>query len=100
VEDPVDRVNAGDPGAAGFLLCIVAAGVHDPLELRRGFVELDVDYTGDALDVGFNVTYLLDVLSNLKTENVRAEFGDANSSALISVPDDERFKYVVMPMRI
>ena len=69
-------------------------------EQEEAVEELDVDYTGDALDVGFNVTYLLDVLSNLKTENVRAEFGDANSSALISVPDDERFKYVVMPMRI
>jgi DNA polymerase-3 subunit beta len=69
-------------------------------EQEEAVEELDVDYSGDALDIGFNVTYLLDVLGNLKTESVRVEFGDANSSALISVPGDDGFKYVVMPMRI
>ncbi|HYF57935.1 MAG TPA: DNA polymerase III subunit beta [Burkholderiaceae bacterium] len=69
-------------------------------EQEEAIEELDVDYDGDALDIGFNVGYLLDVLGNLKTESVRAEFGDANSSALISVPGDDGFKYVVMPMRI
>lgn len=62
--------------------------------------EVEIDYDFDALDVGFNVTYLLDVLSNLKTEKVRWAVGDANSSALITLPDDDNFKYVVMPMRI
>jgi DNA polymerase-3 subunit beta len=69
-------------------------------EQEEAVEELDVDYGGDALDIGFNVTYLLDVLDNLKTEQVKVEFGDANSSALISVPGDDGFKYVVMPMRI
>ncbi len=69
-------------------------------EQEEAIEEIDVDYTGEALDVGFNVSYLLDVLSNLHSESVRAEFGDSNSSALISVPGDEAFKYVVMPMRI
>ena len=69
-------------------------------EQEEAVEELDVEYAGDPLDIGFNVTYLLDVLGNLKTEQVRAEFGDANSSALISVPGDDGFKYVVMPMRI
>lgn len=63
--------------------------------------ELDVDYTHEALDVGFNVTYLLDVLSNVKTETVRwSVMPDSNASALITLPDDDQFKYVVMPMRI
>jgi len=69
-------------------------------EQEEALEELDVDYAGEPLDIGFNVTYLLDVLGNLKTEQVKVEFGDANSSALISVPGDEGFKYVVMPMRI
>ena len=69
-------------------------------EQEEAVEELDVDYAGDPLDIGFNVTYLLDVLGNLKTEQVKVEFGDANSSALISVPGDDGFKYVVMPMRI
>ena len=63
--------------------------------------ELDVDYDGDALDIGFNVHYLLDVLSNQKTENIILNLGNsANQSVLITVQDDEAFKYVVMPMRI
>jgi len=62
--------------------------------------ELEIDYAGDALDIGFNVTYLLDVLANLKTEQVAFALGDALGSALVTVPDSDRFKYVVMPMRI
>ena len=44
--------------------------------------------------------YLLDVLNNLDTEEVDCAVGDANSSMLISVPENKDFKYVVMPMRI
>jgi len=62
--------------------------------------ELAVDYTGEALDIGFNIVYLLDVLNNLDTEEVDCAVGDANSSMLISVPGNKDFKYVVMPMRI
>ncbi|KAM9994459.1 hypothetical protein ACTFIZ_012877 [Dictyostelium cf. discoideum] len=54
-----------------------------------------IEYQRDALDIGFNVTYLLDVLANLKTEKIQFSLGDSNSSALITVPDDEHFKYVV-----
>jgi DNA polymerase III subunit beta len=46
------------------------------------------------------VTYLLDVLNNLKCDQVNIALGDSNSSALISIPDNGDFKYVVMPMRI
>jgi DNA polymerase-3 subunit beta len=62
--------------------------------------EIEVDYNGESLDIGFNVTYLLDVLNNLKAEKVRVSLGDALGSALITLPDSDRFKYVVMPMRI
>ncbi len=62
--------------------------------------ELEVGYTGDPLDIGFNVTYLLDVLQNQTAERVLFAFGDANSSALVTVPDRDDYKYVVMPMRI
>ena len=62
--------------------------------------ELEVDYQGDTLDVGFNITYLLDVLNNVSSETVNFAFGDANSSALVTLPGNDRFKYVVMPMRI
>ena len=61
---------------------------------------LDVAYKGDALDIGFNVNYLLDALNNVGGTDVECLFGDAASSALISFPSEAEFKYVVMPMRI
>lgn len=62
--------------------------------------ELEIDYAKDALDIGFNVTYLIDVLNNVSDENINFSFADANSSCLITVPNDDNYKYVVMPMRI
>ncbi|MFA5081451.1 MAG: DNA polymerase III subunit beta [Hydrogenophilaceae bacterium] len=62
--------------------------------------EIEIDYSYEPLDIGFNVQYLQDVLNNLDCESVRCLFGDANSSMLITVPGDENFRYVVMPMRI
>ena len=62
--------------------------------------ELEVDYDGDAIDIGFNVTYLIDVLANMGQEMVKLELQDSSASVLISVPGHPGFKYVVMPMRI
>jgi len=62
--------------------------------------EVEVKYNGDALDIGFNVNYLLDVLNNVAGNELECAFGDASSSALISYASEKGFKYVVMPMRI
>ena len=62
--------------------------------------ELEVDYSGDAIEIGFNVTYLIDVLANSPHEMVKLELQDSAASALFSIPDLPGFKYVVMPMRI
>lgn len=62
--------------------------------------ELELDYAGDTLDIGFNVTYLIDVLNNTNSEKIAFSFADANSSCLITVPGNNHYKYVVMPMRI
>src|SRR5712692_4936413 len=62
--------------------------------------ELEVRYAGDALDIGFNVNYLLDVLNNVSGKELECAFGDSSSSALISYASEKGFKYVVMPMRI
>jgi DNA polymerase III subunit beta len=62
--------------------------------------ELEVDYNGDAIEIGFNVTYLIDVLANMQQEMVKLELQDSNASALFTVPEQAGFKYVVMPMRI
>jgi len=62
--------------------------------------ELEIDYGGDTIEVGFNVTYLMDALGNMSAEMVKIELQDGNASALITVPEQAGFKYVVMPMRI
>ena len=60
-----------------------------------------VDYEGEELEIGFNVSYILDVLNTLKTEKVLWTLGDSNSSALIEGVDDSISSlYVVMPMRL
>ncbi len=62
--------------------------------------ELEVDYSDEELEVGFNVSYLLDCLNNLKSEQVILHFGESGSSALLTVPGIDGFQYVVMPVRI
>lgn len=62
--------------------------------------ELEIGYAGEALDIGFNITYLLDVLTNIDVDEVECALGDANSSMLITMPENREFRYVVMPMRI
>src|SRR5438477_2461603 len=69
-------------------------------EQEEAVDELDIDYGGDAIEIGFNVTYLIDALANMDQDMVKMELADANSSALITVPEQAGFKYVVMPMRI
>ena len=61
---------------------------------------VEVDYQGDSLEIGFNVSYLLDVLGVLPSENVKMSLSDPNSSALLEEPDDGDALYVVMPMRL
>ncbi len=69
-------------------------------EQEEASEELEADYIGEPVDIGFNVSYLQDVLGNLKSDQIQIELGDSNTSALLTVPDDQSFKYVVMPMRI
>ncbi len=69
-------------------------------EQEEALEDLENDYHGPALDIGFNVNYLLDGLLNANTQEITFSFGDSNSSILITVPGNEDFKYVVMPMRI
>ena len=69
-------------------------------EQEEASEDLEVDYQGEPVDIGFNVQYLLDVLSNLKSKTLQLALQDPNASALMTTADDPEFKYVVMPMRI
>jgi len=62
--------------------------------------ELEVDYAGAAIEIGFNVTYLLDALAAVDGDEVEIDFVDANSSCLIRPGQGSHTKYVVMPMRL
>ncbi len=62
--------------------------------------EIEIDYGGDLIETGFNVTYLMDALQNMGQDMVSIDLNDSASSALITIPEQTGFKYVVMPMRI
>jgi DNA polymerase-3 subunit beta len=72
---------------------------HNP-EQEEAEEELEVQYEGDELEIGFNVSYLLDTLSIIKSNKVKLSVLDANSSCLILPEDDSNCQYVVMPMRL
>lgn len=74
---------------------------HNP-EQEEAEEEVEVDYSGDDIEIGFNVNYLLDALGAVDDDTVRMSLNDANSSCVISIPDIDKSdaKYVVMPMRL
>jgi DNA polymerase-3 subunit beta len=79
----------------GSLKIVAANAEHEEAQ-----EEIEVEYSGEEIDVGFNVGYLLDMLNNASSELVEWGFNDAASSALLTLPGNAHFKYVVMPMRI
>ena len=62
--------------------------------------EIEINYHGEVIDIGFNVNYLMDGLNNISSQAAVFSFGDPNSSILITTPETPEFRYVVMPMRI
>lgn len=79
---------------------MLRALAHNP-EQEEAEEEVEVDYSGPELEIGFNVSYLLDALAAVRTARVQIAFTDANSSCLIRPDgDDQNSQYVVMPMRL
>ncbi len=72
---------------------------HNP-EQEEAEDEVEVNYKGDEVEIGFNVNYLLDALSAIDSDRVEIGLTDANSSCLIRAPGVTNTKYVVMPMRL
>jgi DNA polymerase-3 subunit beta len=69
-------------------------------EQEEAVETLEVEYSGEPMEIGFNVNYLLDALAAVDSEQVEFGVTDANSSCLIREPGTERSKFVVMPMRL
>jgi DNA polymerase-3 subunit beta len=72
---------------------------HNP-EQEEAEDQVEVNYKGDEVEIGFNVNYLLDALAAIETEKVEIGLTDANSSCLIYAPGTTHTRYVVMPMRL
>lgn len=72
---------------------------HNP-EQEEAEEELEIEYSGDEIEIGFNVNYLLDALNAIETDEVSLAVVDGNSSCLIREPGRDDCKYVVMPMRL
>jgi len=74
--------------------------MEKPSEQEEAEEILDVSYPGTELEIGFNVSYVLDVLNALKCENVRILLTDSVSSVQIEDAASQSAAYVVMPMRL
>lgn len=72
---------------------------HNP-EHEEAEEEIEVDYQGGELEIGFNVNYILDALNAIPGEQVRLSMKDPNSSCLIEHAESQDCRYVVMPMRL
>ena len=72
---------------------------HNP-EQEEAEEEVEVDYQGQEMEIGFNVTYLLDAINAIKTDRVIMATKDPDSSCLILPEEESGCKYVVMPMRL
>ena len=78
---------------------LLSVQAHNP-DQEEAEEELAVDYAGPDLEIGFNVTYLIDVLNVISEDKVQIRLIDSSSSSLIDSPGDDSCKYVVMPMRL
>ncbi|MCG8427929.1 MAG: DNA polymerase III subunit beta [Chromatiales bacterium] len=72
---------------------------HNP-EQEEAEEEMEIDYAGEELVIGFNVGYLIEVLGVIDASTVKLSLSDANSSCLIQDSDTDDNKYVIMPMRL
>jgi DNA polymerase-3 subunit beta len=78
---------------------VLVMQAHNP-EQEEAEEELEVAHTGEAMEIGFNVNYLMEALAAVDGEQVELGFTDGNSSCLIKAPGTVASRYVVMPMRL
>ncbi|MCR4345737.1 MAG: DNA polymerase III subunit beta [Sulfuricaulis sp.] len=72
---------------------------HNP-EQEEAQEEISADYTGEGLEIGFNVNYMIEAISALHTENIEFGLNDPNSSCTLASPEMPYPQYVIMPMRL
>ena len=72
---------------------------HNP-DQEEASDEMPVDYQGPEVEIGFNVSYLIDAINALPGNEVEFAVKDQNSSCVVTLPGNEKTMYLVMPMRI
>jgi DNA polymerase-3 subunit beta len=72
---------------------------HNP-DQEEASDEVTVEYEGEQIEIGFNVTYLMEALRALPENKVEVHIEDGNSGCLLQTPGDETTQYLVMPMRL
>jgi len=72
---------------------------HNP-EKEEAEEEASVDYQGEEMEIGFNVSYLIDALTAISDKKVKLSVLNPNSSCLIVSEKKSRSQYVVMPMKL
>jgi DNA polymerase III subunit beta len=78
---------------------LIRASVHNP-EQEEAEEEIEVTYSGDELEIGFNISYFLEALAAIRQEDVVVHCTDANHSCLVHGYNDTTSQYVIMPMRL
>ncbi|MFO1152413.1 MAG: DNA polymerase III subunit beta [Rhodospirillales bacterium] len=102
--DAVDRVSAISSERSRAVKLRLANGTLELTasspEHGTATEELPVDYVGEAMEIGFNCRYLLDITQNIEGENVRFRMADAASPTILGEASDGNATYVLMPMRV
>jgi DNA polymerase-3 subunit beta len=78
---------------------LLRASVHNP-EQEEAEEEIEVSYTGDEFEIGFNIGYFMDALSAIRSDDVKISFTDSNHSCMVQGLNNEQSRYVIMPMRL
>ncbi len=78
---------------------LLQAQANNP-EMEEAEEDIEVDYSGEELEIGFNVSYLLDALGAVSDDTVSLDLGDSNSSCVVQPKGDSTCTYVIMPMRL
>jgi DNA polymerase-3 subunit beta len=69
-------------------------------ETGAGNEEIEAEYSSDAMEIGFNAKYLLDIAGQIESDEAEFMFNDPASPALVLDPSDESARYVLMPLRV
>lgn len=78
---------------------LLKASVHNP-EQEEAEEEIEVLYSGEELEIGFNINYFIDALAAIQQDQIVVQFTDSNHSCLVHGLNDTQCKYVIMPMRL